>query len=403
MKIALLSFEYPVETGFGGIGTYTWYHARALAKLGHEVHVLAGAAAPTTLRRDAHDGVTVHRFRAGGALLAPLGVLGRRRLWWTKNRIENGWSMYRGLSALLREHRFDVVEMPECGAEGWLLNHVTRLPTVVRFHSPAQLIMGSYDVPAADIRWCSAVERLAMRGARAFSSCSRFLADEVRTKLGIAAAIEVIPNGIDLELFDAEEDRFDIRAQYGLPADQPIVLFTGRMEARKGIHLCPEIVGSILERRAVSFVFAGRDLFGYMKDTLLPSVARRTLRGSVHHLGELDLHGVRSCLRQAEVFFLPSLWENCPYSVLEAMGAGKAIVCSDQGGMPELIRNEENGLLARSGDAASYIEQLNRVLDDQALRRRLGSAARRTVEASLTDVKIAERSVAFYRSSLGVA
>ena len=43
MKIGLLSYEYPPDTGFGGIGTYTWYHARALARLGHQVHVLAGA------------------------------------------------------------------------------------------------------------------------------------------------------------------------------------------------------------------------------------------------------------------------------------------------------------------------------------------------------------------------
>ena len=47
MRIALLSFEYPPETGFGGIGTYTWHQARALAKLGHEVHVLAGAREAT--------------------------------------------------------------------------------------------------------------------------------------------------------------------------------------------------------------------------------------------------------------------------------------------------------------------------------------------------------------------
>ena len=50
LKIALLSYEYPPETGFGGIGTYTWYQARALAKLGHEVHVLSGATDPTLLR-----------------------------------------------------------------------------------------------------------------------------------------------------------------------------------------------------------------------------------------------------------------------------------------------------------------------------------------------------------------
>jgi glycogen(starch) synthase len=43
MNIAILSYEYPHETGFGGIGTYSYYHARALVKLGHTVHVFAGS------------------------------------------------------------------------------------------------------------------------------------------------------------------------------------------------------------------------------------------------------------------------------------------------------------------------------------------------------------------------
>ena len=47
MRIAILSYEYPPETGFGGIGTYAYYHARALAKLGHDVHVFAGSTKNT--------------------------------------------------------------------------------------------------------------------------------------------------------------------------------------------------------------------------------------------------------------------------------------------------------------------------------------------------------------------
>ncbi|MEO2032399.1 MAG: hypothetical protein ABGZ35_09965 [Planctomycetaceae bacterium] len=55
MKIALLSHEFPPETGHGGIGTYTWYQARALAKLGAEVHVLAGASESTPIRTTVCD------------------------------------------------------------------------------------------------------------------------------------------------------------------------------------------------------------------------------------------------------------------------------------------------------------------------------------------------------------
>jgi glycosyltransferase involved in cell wall biosynthesis len=168
------------------------------------------------------------------------------------------------------------------------------------------------------------------------------------------------------------------------------------MERRKGIHLCKDIVSSILERFAVSFVFAGQDLFNYMADTLLPYWGAKRFKGTVHYLGKLDLATVRSCLRQADIFLIPSLWENCPYSCLEAMAAGRAIVSSDQGGMSELIRDGENGLLACNGDAASYINCLERLIEDKALRERLGSSARRTVETSYSDVDIARKSTDYY-------
>lgn len=400
MKIGLLSFEYPPETGFGGIGTYSWYQARALAKLGHEVHVLAGATQPTPLRSQDHDGVRVHRFRDGGMLMRAVQPLGKLRLWWTKNRLENAVSMYQGLRALGREHRYDLLEMPECGGEGMLVNHLMRTPTVVRFHSPARLIMPYYDVPPADITWCGRSEAVGIRGAGAFSSCSQFLANEVRDRMGIRRPIRVISNGIDVELFDAAE-QVDFRARFGLPRDRPVIFFSGRMERRKGIELCQEIAGSILRRHDVALVLAGQDLFNFVAETLLPAVTAQPLKGSIHYLGKLDQATIRSGLRQSDIFLLPSRWENCPYSCLEAMAAGRAIVSSDQGGMPELIQDGQNGLLARNGDAASYVAALDRLIEDPALRERLGAAARRSVERSHTDVHTARLSVEYYEECLG--
>jgi glycosyltransferase involved in cell wall biosynthesis len=328
-----------------------------------------------------------------------LQPLGKLRLWWTKNRLENALCMYRGLRALARTHRYDLIEMPECGAEGLLVNHLMRGTTLVRFHSPARLIMPYYDVRPADVTWCGRAEQIGIRGAAAFTSCSRFLAEEVTRKLGIRRPIRVISNGIDVELFDAAE-QVDFRARFGLPRNRPVILFSGRMESRKGIELCTEIAAAILERHAVAFVLAGQDLFNYVSGTLLPSVSARRLKGSIHYLGTLDLATIRSGLRQSDIFLLPSRWENCPYSCLEAMAAGRAIVSSDQGGMPELIRDGENGLLARSGDAASYIEALDRLIEDPALRERLGAAARATIELSHTDTHMATLSVDYYQECL---
>jgi glycosyltransferase involved in cell wall biosynthesis len=276
-----------------------------------------------------------------------------------------------------------------------LINNLMRATTLVRFHSPARLIMPYYDLPGADIHFCSIAEQVGLRRATAYSSCSQFLADQVHHDLHVRKPIRVIPNGIDLELFDGEQ-QVDIRRKFDLPGDKPIILFSGRMERRKGIHLCKDIVSSILERFAVSFVFAGQDLFNYMADTLLPYWGAKRFKGTVHYLGKLDLATVRSCLRQADIFLIPSLWENCPYSCLEAMAAGRAIVSSDQGGMSELIRDGENGLLAHNGDSASYIACLERLIEDNALRERLGAAARRTIEESYTDTRIARISTDYY-------
>jgi glycogen(starch) synthase len=399
MKIALLSFEYPPETGFGGIGTYTWYQARALIKLGHQVHVLAGATNPTQLRTEEHDGVTVYRFRSDGRFMKGLQKLDKLGWWWTKNRLENALSMYRGLKELERKHDYDIVEMPECGAEGLLINNLRQGRTVVKFHSPAQLIMGYYNVKPKDITFCSLVEKLGFRRASQLSSCSQFLAKELAHKVRLRRPIRVIPNGIDLALFDTAEE-VDVRGQFGIPRDRPMIFFSGRMEHRKGIHLCKEIAASILERYKVALVFAGQDLFNYMSGTLLPFLQSKTLRGSVHYLGKLNLTEVRSCLKQTDIFLLPSVWENCPYSALEAMAAGRAIVSSDQGGMPELIRGNENGILARTEDPGSFIAGLEKLIESRSLRERLGAAARKTIEKSFTDVHIASLSADFYREQL---
>ena len=193
MKIALLSFEYPPETGFGGIGTYTWYQARGLARLGHEVHVLAGATDPTNLRESEHDGVKVYRYRAEGTWMRQFQRLSRFNLRWTKSRLENGLSMRRGLRALLETNRYDLAEMPECGADGLLIAGRIGIPTLVKFHSPAKLIMGNYDVPRADRFLCSRVEQVALRRATAFTSASEFLAKEARQLVSMEYPWQTIP------------------------------------------------------------------------------------------------------------------------------------------------------------------------------------------------------------------
>ena len=396
MRIALLSYEYPPETGFGGIGTYTWFQARALAQLGHEVHVLAGAVAPSALRASEHDGVRVWRYRGAGLSARLFAGLGRLGWWWSRERLRNALDMYAAVRAVRRQVRFDVMEMPECGAEGLLVNRFGATPSVVRYHSPARMIMPFYDVRAADVRLCSGLEEFALRGATACTSSSQYLATAMQSQLAAGRAADVIHNGIDLDWFDVAE-QVEARRAFGIPDRRPMVLFAGRMERRKGIHLCPAVARAILAAHDVAFVFAGDDLFGYVAQTLVPALQGGTMRGTYHVLGRRSAVEMRSLMRQADVVFLPSLWESCPYSCLEAMAAGRTIVASDAGGMPELLRHRENGLVVPVGDEQGFIGCLTEALEDRSLRERLGNCARKTVETSFQSGQVAVRSLDVYR------
>jgi glycosyltransferase involved in cell wall biosynthesis len=268
---------------------------------------------------------------------------------------------------------------------------------VVRLHSPAQLIMPFYDVRTADIRCCAAIERQALRHAHRITACSAFVAQAAERDIGLRMAPHVITNGLDLDWFDAAApDDGGILRALGLPEDRPMVLFTGRLERRKGIGLCGSIAATLLARHDVSLVLAGDDLFGHFQRDVLPALAGRALRGSVHHVGHRPIGEIRALVRRCDVFLLPSLWENCPYSGLEAMAAGRPVVAARQGGMPELIHDGVDGLLAKSGDADDFARCVGSLLDDPALRERLGQAARAAVEQRHRHTDVARQALAVY-------
>ncbi|WP_442869882.1 glycosyltransferase family 4 protein [Bradyrhizobium sp. CCBAU 11361] len=82
-------------------------------------------------------------------------------------------------------------------------------------------------------------------------------------------------------------------------------------------------------------------------------------------------------LQQTDILALPSFVESLPMSIIEAYAYGAAVVATPAGAVPEVIAHERNGLLVPVGDAEALANALKRLLEDGALRRRLGDAARR--------------------------
>ena len=310
MRIAILSYEYPPETGFGGIGTYAYYQARALAKIGHNVHVFAGSTKNGVFHSE-HEGVKVTRIKREGVVNGLLDNARKTRAWWFQNRVTTATDAYEGLAKEHAKKPFDFIEAPECGADAMVASTFLTVPVAVRFHSPARLIMNIYDTPKIDRVLTAFAEQLGINQAKVLTSCSKFLADEVASKMGETDPIHVIPNGIDVPLFDRDEG-IDVFTKFGLPRDKKIIFFANRMEERKGIHIVQKMVEATLAKYPdIAFAFAGRDLFGFMEKKILPWVKDSQLQDRFFYLGQLalpEVRAVRAHMRQFSDRVRAGLW-----------------------------------------------------------------------------------------------
>jgi glycosyltransferase involved in cell wall biosynthesis len=126
---------------------------------------------------------------------------------------------------------------------------------------------------------------------------------------------------------------------------------------------------------------------------LIPS----ELRDRVEFKGAVPHADMPAVLARAEVCVFPSHMEALPLAWLEGMAMGKAVVGSNAGPGPEVIVDEESGLLCDPADPASIAERVVRLLTDKGLRRRLGVAARHRAVALFSEQAVIEHNERFYK------
>jgi glycosyltransferase involved in cell wall biosynthesis len=129
-------------------------------------------------------------------------------------------------------------------------------------------------------------------------------------------------------------------------------------------------------------------------------VAEHGLETNVTFLGLLDREQLLYEYARCSVVVLSSLQENAPMALIEGMAAGNPVVATRVGGVPDLVTAGETGLLASAGDDGALAACLARLLDDSALRQRLGHQARREARARFAAHAVAQAYYALYREVL---
>jgi glycosyltransferase involved in cell wall biosynthesis len=184
--------------------------------------------------------------------------------------------------------------------------------------------------------------------------------------------LSVIPNGIDLS--PEGPSGHDLRAELGLQEGSRLVGFVGRLAAQKA----PEVLVQAAavgfdgtDQEGPHFVLIGG---GPREAAVRDLIDGLGLAGRVHCLGHRS--EARALMAQFDVFALPSRYEGCPYSVLEAMRAGVPVAASEVTGNRDLVDHGRTGLLFPAGDASSLAAAIDLLLGDGPLARSLTAAAR---------------------------
>lgn len=202
--------------------------------------------------------------------------------------------------------------------------------------------------------------------------------------------IVVFPLGVDLKKFDKIPSRSH---------KELTITFVGRLTRIKGVETLLRAL-NILQH---DFDFQANIVGdGPLRRSLEELALKLGLESTVHFLGELEHSKIATHLWHTDVIAVPSMHEcACTLVILEAFAAKVPIVASNVGGIPELVRNNETGLLVSPNDPAALASALKQVILDKVLRRRLIDNARRSVADHDWSV-VVEQYLSLYESSISV-
>ena len=284
------------------------------------------------------------------------------------------FEVLRKLDALFRQYHPAVVHTHLLA-----LNYA--YPLMIRYRTPARVYtVHSLAEKDVGLRTAPIVRALAFR-YRVGRVVPVAIAEEVRNsiqKLYGYPNPPLIPNGIPTDEYAPDPNkRAQWRQAHGIETHATIVTHVGRFAPPKNHALLIEAFARVRTSAPLYLLLVGG---GELENTVREQVAALGLESRVRFLGiRAD---VADILRASDAFVLSSRWEGNPMSVMEAMAAGLPVVSTAVGGVPELVREGETGLLVPSEDTGALAQAIQALVDNPARRQAMGVAARQHAVAS---------------------
>jgi len=380
MRVLVFSGLYP-NRAMPQHGLFVQRRAEAIAQAGMDVRVVAPVPfAPAFLpaARWKTWGAVPHRERLNG-----LPVTHPRYLHWPgPGMYVQADNLYRAalrhLQGLRREFDFDLIDAHYVYPDG-----VAAVRLAKKLGVPCAVTARGSDINL--LPTFAGVRRQivpALQAADAVIGVSRALADRMLALGALRSTMHVVPNGVDRRMFHFGEPQA-ARARLGLFSDEKVLLSVGHLQELKGYHLVVEAVARLRQKGVrCSYHIIGE---GDERDRLQTQIRALGLQEQVVLHGAVPNKRLRPWYQAASVFVLASSREGWPNVLNEALSCGAPCIATRVGGVPEIVREGENGMMVdrsveglAAGIAAALGRSWNRrLLADEAIHRGWDDVARR--------------------------
>ncbi len=389
MKILMLTWEYPPRV-VGGISKVVYDLSHKMVKEGNEVTVVTYKEGDNVKYYENDKGVEV--YRVDNYMIRPNNFID-----WI---MQLNFNMITKANEIINKNgKFDVIH-----AHDWLVAYSAKsikesynIPLISTIHATESgRNSGIHDETQ---RYINDSEWMLTYESSEVIVNSNYMKNEVQRLFGLPYdKINVIPNGVNLQLFSNVNIDYDFRRQYAMD-NEKIILYVGRLVYEKGIQNLIAAMPKVLDRYHDSkLIICGR---GGMIDELREQVKYLGIENKVYFAGYCDSKKMQKMYKCADVAVFPSTYEPFGIVAIESMLSGTPTIVSDVGGLNEIIEHGVTGMKSYAGNANSIADSVLSLLFDPKLCANISQNAIKKVRENYNWSKITDSTYYVYQLAIG--
>ena len=385
----MLTWEYPPRV-VGGISKVVYDLSHKMVKEGNEVTVVTYKDGDNVKYYENDKGVEV--YRVDNYMIRPNNFID-----WI---MQLNFNMITKANEIINKNgKFDVIH-----AHDWLVAYSAKsikesynIPLISTIHATESgRNSGIHDETQ---RYINDSEWMLTYESSEVIVNSNYMKNEVQRLFGLPYdKINVIPNGVNLQLFSNVNVDYDFRRQYAMD-NEKIILYVGRLVYEKGIQNLIAAMPKILDRYHDSkLIICGR---GGMIDDLREQVKYLGIDNKVYFAGYCDSKKMQKMYKCADVAVFPSTYEPFGIVAIESMLSGTPTIVSDVGGLNEIVEHGVTGMKSYAGNANSIADSVLALLFDPKLCANISQNAIKKVKENYNWAKITDNTYYVYQLAIG--